>query len=233
MRSWVFLLFISIQFSFSQQFRSVNQLSGLNHVSNNNGVDVADYDLDGDLDLFVVSWCSDGSPQNLNRLLENQNDGSFTDVTENSGIDQNLIHEIELINLDENGEFAFAVLNQGNRLSASWGDFNNDGYPDIFLGNAVQSQLYKNNGDGTFNDVTESAGLPVFCEECYTAGALWLDYDLDGFLDIFLSDYNQASPNKLFRNLGDETFEQIDLTNVIDGANSFSAIQFIVNDDIS
>ncbi len=232
MRGWVFLLFISIQFSFSQQFRSVNQLSGLNHISNNNGVAVADYDLDGDLDLFVVSWLSDGSPQNLNRLLQNQNDGSFTDVTENSGIDQNLNHEIDLVRFDQNGEYSFSVITQGNRLCASWGDFNNDGYPDIFLGNAVQSQLYKNNGDGTFTDITESAGFPTVCENCYIAGALWLDYDLDGNLDIFLSDYNQPSPNKLYRNLGNETFEQIDLTNIIDDENSFSAIPIYVNDDM-
>ena len=159
MRCLIFLIFLCFQFSYSQQFRNVNQLSGINHISNNNGVAIADYDIDGDLDIFVVSYFSDGSESNWSRLLENQNDGSFIDVTENAGFNQSLNHEINLINVDENGDQLFDVIEQGDRLSASWGDFNNDGYPDIFLGNAVQSQLYKNNGNGTFTDITETAGF--------------------------------------------------------------------------
>mgnify|MGYP001199077231 CR=1 FL=1 len=234
MRCLIFLIFLCFQFSYSQQFRNVNQLSGINHISNNNGVAIADYDIDGDLDIFVVSYFSDGSESNWSRLLENQNDGSFIDVTENAGFNQSLNHEINLINVDENGDQLFDVIEQGDRLSASWGDFNNDGYPDIFLGNAVQSQLYKNNGNGTFTDITETAGFQISCEECYIAGALWLDYDLDGLLDIFLSDYNQESPNRLYRNLGDETFEEVDIASIphTAGANSFSAIPIYANDDI-
>ncbi len=186
--------------SYSQQFRDASSITDLNQYYNNNGIAVADYDQDGDLDIFLVSYHSDNN--NDSRLLENTNNGNFIDVTAATGINQNLEHEIDL----QSG-FYF-----GDRLSASWGDFNNDGYPDLFLGNSIQSELYKNNGDGSFSNVTESAGFQVYCEKCYITGALWLDYDLDGLLDIFLSDYHPNSPNKLYRNLGNETFELVDLS---------------------
>tara|TARA_B100001287_G_scaffold175411_1_gene147868 strand:- start:1071 stop:5081 length:4011 start_codon:yes stop_codon:yes gene_type:complete len=227
----IYILLIT-QVVYSQQFRNVTNISDLNSFMGNNGVAVADYDLDGDLDIFIVSARSDDNDSNLSRLLQNTNNGNFLDVTSDSGINQNLIHEIDLINYDENGEFSFDTIEHGDRLSASWGDFNNDGYPDLFLGNAVQSELYKNNGNGTFTNITESAGFQTYCEECYITGALWLDYDLDGFLDIFLSDYNQISANKLYRNLGNETFEQIDLSTFLDNANSFSALPIYANEDM-
>ena len=183
------------------------------------------------MDIFIVRANSDSSETSWSRLLENTNNGNYIDVTENSGIDQNFFHEIDLINYDENGDYSFDTIEHGDRLSASWGDFNNDGFPDLFLGNAVQSQLYKNNGNGTFTNVTSIAGLETYCDTCYIAGALWLDYDLDGYLDLFLSDYNSESPNKLYKNLGDETFENIDISENITNANSFSAIPIYANDD--
>ena len=220
MKIKIFLLLYFLCLSiYPQQFRDASTLSDLDQYYNNNGVSVADYDQDGDLDIFLVSYYSDGN--NDSRLLENTNNGNFIDVTAATGINQNLNHEIDLPS-----GFYF-----GDRLSASWGDFNNDGYPDLFLGNSVQSELYKNNGDGSFTNITESAGFQVSCEDCYIAGALWLDYDLDGFLDIFLSDYHSYSINKLYRNLGNETFELIDLTQVILNKNSFSAIFMYINDD--
>ena len=194
------LLFFLFLNSYSQQFRDASSISDLNQFYNNNGVAIADYDQDGDLDMFIVSYHSDDN--NDSRLLENTNNGNFIDVTEATGINQNLEHQITLPT-----GFYF-----GDRLSASWGDFNNDSYPDLFLGNSVQSELYKNNGDGSFTNITESAGFQVTCNDCYIAGALWLDYDLDGNLDIFLSDYHSYSMNKLYRNLGNETFELIDLS---------------------
>ena len=213
------LLFFLFLNSYSQQFRDASSISDLNQFYNNNGVAIADYDQDGDLDMFIVSYHSDDN--NDSRLLENTNNGNFIDVTEATGINQNLEHQITLPT-----GFYF-----GDRLSASWGDFNNDSYPDLFLGNSVQSELYKNNGDGSFTNITESAGFQVTCNDCYIAGALWLDYDLDGHLDIFLSDYHSYSMNKLYRNLGNETFELIDLSSVMLNKNSFSAIFMYVNDD--
>ena len=204
----------------------------MNGYTGNNGVAIADYDQDGDLDVFIVSARSENGEEYWSRLLQNTNNGNFIDVTENSGINQNLDHEIDLINYDEDGTFSFDTIEHGDRLAASWGDFNNDGYPDLFLGNALQSELYKNNGNGTFSNITESAGFETYCEKCYIAGILWLDYDLDGYLDVFLSDYNQISPSKLYRNLGNETFQQIDLTELLENANSFSALPIYANDDM-
>lgn len=198
----------------------------------NNGVAVADYDNDGDLDIFIVSARSQDGEEYWSRLFENTNNGNFIDITESSGINQNLNHDIDLINYDEDGNFSFDTIEHGDRLAASWGDFNNDGFPDLFLGNAVQSELYKNNGNGTFSNITETAGFETYCEKCYIAGVLWLDYDLDGYLDIFLSDYNQISPNKLYKNLGNETFQLIDLSETIENANSFSALPIYANDDM-
>ena len=228
---FLYIIFIS-QIIYSQQFRNITDISDLNGYTGNNGVAIADYDQDGDLDVFIVSARSENGEEYWSRLLQNTNNGNFIDVTENSGINQNLDHEIDLINYDEDGTFSFDTIEHGDRLAASWGDFNNDGYPDLFLGNSVQSELYKNNGNGTFSNITESAGFETYCEKCYIAGILWLDYDLDGYLDVFLSDYNQISPSKLYRNLGNETFQQIDLTESLENANSFSALPIYANDDM-
>ena len=228
---FLYIFFIS-HILYSQQFRNITNISDLNEVVGNNGVAVADYDNDGDLDIFIVSARSQDGEEYWSRLFENTNNGNFIDITESSGINQNLNHDIDLINYDEDGNFSFDTIEHGDRLAASWGDFNNDGYPDLFLGNAVQSELYKNNGNGTFSNITESAGFETYCEKCYIAGVLWLDYDLDGYLDVFLSDYNQISPNKLYKNLGNETFQQIDLSDTIENTNSFSALPIYANDDI-
>ena len=228
---FLYIFFIS-HILYSQQFRNITNISDLNEVVGNNGVAVADYDNDGDLDIFIVSARSQDGEEYWSRLFENTNNGNFIDITESSGINQNLNHDIDLINYDEDGNFSFDTIEHGDRLAASWGDFNNDGYPDLFLGNAVQSELYKNNGNGTFSNVTETAGFETYCEKCYIAGVLWLDYDLDGYLDIFLSDYNQISPNKLYKNLGNETFQLIDLSETIENANSFSALPIYANDDM-
>ena len=228
---FLYIFFIS-QILYSQQFRNVTDVSDLIGVVGSNGVAVADYDQDGDLDIFIVSAQSEEGEENWSRLLQNTNNGNFIDVTENSGINQNLDHDINLLNYNEDGSFSFDTIEHGDRLAASWGDFNNDGYPDLFLGNAVQSELYKNNGNGTFSNITDSAGFETYCEKCYITGVLWLDYDLDGHLDIFLSDYNQISDSKLYKNLGDETFEQIDLSNLTENSNSFSALPIYANDDM-
>ena len=228
---FLYIFFVS-HILYSQQFRNITNISDLNEVVGNNGVAVADYDNDGDLDIFIVSARSQDGEEYWSRLFENTNNGNFIDITESSGINQNLNHDIDLINYDEDGNFSFDTIEHGDRLAASWGDFNNDGFPDLFLGNAVQSELYKNNGNGTFSNITETAGFETYCEKCYIAGVLWLDYDLDGYLDIFLSDYNQISPNKLYKNLGNETFQLIDLSETIENANSFSALPIYANDDM-
>ena len=216
-----YIIYFICFYSFSQEFRDSTILADLDQYYDNNGVAIADYDQDGDLDIFLVGYFSDEN--NHSRLLENTNDGKFIDITSSTGINQNLQHDLAI-------DLPSTYFN-GERLSASWGDFNNDGYPDLFLGNLVQSELYKNNGNGTFSNITESAGFEIYCENCFISGAIWLDYDLDGFLDIFISDYHTNSPNKLYRNLGDEKFELVDLSSVIENKNSYSAISMYINDD--
>ena len=226
---YFFFTFFLITYSvFSQQFRNASSYTDLDIYSNNNGVAVADYDQDGDLDIFLVGSNSENNnPQTWSRLLENTNNGNFIDVTSASGIEQNLEHEIT------QNDLGFLNLQDdfGDRLSVSWGDINNDSYPDLFLGNSNQSQLYINNTDGTFTNITEESGLAVNCNTCFVSGALWIDYNLDGFLDLFITDYHSSSNNKLYTNLGNSVFESFDLSQIIGSANSFSSILLYINDD--
>ena len=213
---------------FSQQFRNASNYSDVNIYQDNNGVAVADYDLDGDLDIFIVgSFSEENNDFTWSRLLQNTNNGNFIDVTAGTGIEQTLNHDIIL------NDIGFLDLQQdfGDRLSASWGDFNNDSYPDLFLGNSNQSQLYQNNTDGTFTNITGQSGLVVDCDTCFVTSGLWLDYDIDGLLDLFVTDYHSNSNNKLYKNLGNGTFESIDLSNVSSTTNSFSSIVIYANED--
>ena len=177
---------------FPQQFRNASNYSDVNIYQDNNGVAVADYDLDGDLDIFIVgSFSEENNDFTWSRLLQNTNNGNFIDVTAGTGIEQSLNHDIIL------NDIGFLDLQQdfGDRLSASWGDFNNDSYPDLFLGNSNQSQLYQNNTDGTFTNITDQSGLVVDCDTCFVTSGLWLDYDIDGLLDLFVTDYHSNSNN--------------------------------------
>ena len=207
----------------AQQFRRIETQANIGDISNNNGVAIADFDQDNDLDIFIVGSQAfdENDSSTWSRLLKNNNDGSFEDVTIASGIEQDFLHEITAVD-------AFDI---GDKMSASWGDYNNDGYPDLFLANAVQSQLYKNNGNGTFDNVTVQAGFQETCEVCYMTGSLWWDYDNDGHLDLYISDYNLISDNKLYENLGNGTFSLISDTNLIGNSNSLSAIPIDANGD--
>ena len=167
--------FVTLQFLNAQQFRRIEIQSGLGELSHNNGIAVADYDLDGDLDLFIVGEkkFNPNDQTTWSRLLRNDNDGSFTNITQEAGFAEGFNHDIAIE----------AFQDVGDKLGASWGDYDNDSYPDIFLSNALQSQLYHNNGDGTFTNVTVQAGIPETCQGCYFSGALWVDLNNDGYLD--------------------------------------------------
>ncbi|MGA2020434.1 MAG: CRTAC1 family protein [Candidatus Sulfotelmatobacter sp.] len=130
-----------------------------------------DYDNDGWIDIFLLSGTrlTGDPPEATNRLYKNNRDGTFTDVTEKSGLK--------------------AV---GWASGVCIGDYNNDGFEDIFCTYFGQNRLYRNNRDGTFTDVTKAAGL-WNDQPRWGAGCSFLDYDRDGHLDLFVSNYVRFS----------------------------------------
>jgi hypothetical protein len=138
------------------------------------GVAFVDYDNDGWMDLFMVN---SGGPVDFytpkaplkNALYKNNRDGTFTDVTDKAGVA---------------GGKQFG-------MGCAVGDYDNDGYPDILVTAYGKVTLYKNNGDGTFADVTDKAGLGV--APPWTISAVFFDYDNDGKLDLFLCGFVEFS----------------------------------------
>ena len=185
------------------------------------GVALLDYNNDGLLDIFLVNGGRLTNPMQTpenfdrqnplywNRLYRQNRDGSFTDVTQAAG----------LANAG-NGNYGMGV---------AVGDYDNDGYPDLYVTNYGRNILYHNNGNGTFTDVTEKAGVAA---GGWSASAGFVDYDNDGHLDLFVTRYMQwdtqhskacgdihprycppeefpATTNVLYRNRGDGTFEDV------------------------
>jgi len=126
-----------------------------------------DYDNDGWMDLFLLSGTLLGGPPPgaTNRLYKNNRDGTFTDVTEKAGLH---------------------LVGWANGVCIA--DYNNDGFDDIFCTYFGQNVLFRNNGDGTFADVTKAAGL-TNDHARWGAGCAFLDYNRDGHLDLFVSNY--------------------------------------------
>ena len=128
-----------------------------------------DYDNDGWMDIFILSGSRiEGDPPDAtNRLYKNNRDGTFTEVTEKAGLRKS-----------------------GWASSVCVGDYNNDGYEDLFVTYFGQNALYRNNGNGTFTDVTLQAGLSNDPTR-WGAGCSFVDYNRDGQLDLFVSNYAQ------------------------------------------
>ncbi|HVG38750.1 MAG TPA: VCBS repeat-containing protein, partial [Pyrinomonadaceae bacterium] len=196
-----------------------------------------DYDNDGWMDIYLVnSGPSDfytPSTPLKNALYKNNRDGTFTDVTDKSGVAGN----------------SFG-------MGASAGDFDGDGWKDLYVTNYGRNFLYRNNGNGTFTDVTEKAGVAA---PGWSTCATWFDYNNDGKLDLFVSSfvfYNKAQnifcgdnrlkrryyciprvfkpmPSKLYRNNGDGTFTEVSKESGIAGSlgKSFGAVATDVNND--
>ncbi|HEX4543527.1 MAG TPA: CRTAC1 family protein [Candidatus Acidoferrum sp.] len=167
------------------QFRDVTQQAGIKFVHNNGafgkkflpetmgpGVAFIDYDNDGWPDIFLVNgmdWPGHVQKHSAPKLYHNNHDGTFTDVTHKAGLD------VEMFG-----------------LGVAVGDYDNDGYDDIFVTAYGQSHLFHNNGNGTFSDVTQKAGLLGPKE--FSTSAAWVDYDKDGNLDLVVGSYVQWTP---------------------------------------
>lgn len=200
--SLILLLFISL--SQGQEFIHMEELVGFGLAKENNGVAVADYDLDGDLDVYVVAVATDEANSDItkSKLFENNGNGTFSNVTEQSGIVDLLYYE-EIV-----GDFHGYDGLEGYKYGASWGDFDNDGDPDLFLTHQSKVQLFENNGDKTFSEITEDAGFEQY-NQCANSGATWFDYNNDGFLDIYIASWGFCEGNSFFENNGDGTFTNV------------------------
>jgi enediyne biosynthesis protein E4 len=182
------------------------------------GVALLDYDNDGYLDIFFTngarlpSMVKDGS-NFYNRLYHNNHDGTFTDVTDRAG-----------------------VRGEGYSIGVAAADYDNDGRTDLYVTGFNRNILYHNNGDGTFTDVTDKAGvtgLSTAGKKLWGVSAAWVDYDNDGKVDLFVSNYldwsfatsrvcgapgrriscsptlYKGEPNILYHNNGDGTFTDV------------------------
>ncbi|MGA2475523.1 MAG: CRTAC1 family protein [Terriglobia bacterium] len=183
------------------------------------GVAVFDYNKDGRPDIFFtnganITTLKKDSPKFSNRLFRNDGHGVFTDVTPQAGL-----------------------AGSGYDNGVAVGDYDNDGYPDLFVAGVHRNTLYHNNGDGTFTDITAKAGLDRSNDpeygQLWTITAAWVDVNNDGLLDLFVLNYLQwdyqkeplcgfadtydycsprfykGLPNQLFLNKGDGTFQDV------------------------
>jgi enediyne biosynthesis protein E4 len=208
------------------QFTDITKAAGIHftHFKGNNGtsinleefgpgVCVSDYDGDGWQDIYFVNTRDryDRGIKVQNALYHNNGDGTFTDVTDKAG-----------------------VPGTGFGLGCVWGDYDNDGHPDLFVTQYGRNVLYHNNGDGTFTDVTDKAGVAGMDFGTYFhSGAVFFDYDRDGKLDLYVGSYvafppdaqrycklggvvsscppsaYPGSPSILYHNNGDGTFTNV------------------------
>jgi len=213
------------------RFVDVAPRSNISYISNNDfdgkrkyfqqpmcgGVAILDYDGDGRMDIFFTNGAKLPELKKTNSsfyncLLRNKGDGAFEDVTTKAGVSG--------VDLD----FSYGV---------AAGDYDNDGWTDLFIANTGRNTLYRNNGNGTFSDVTGLSGLGSKPKDTLSVQAAWFDYDNDGLLDLVLSNYTlwtpatdrrcvrdgidvycsprtyAAVPHRLYHNLGGGKFEDV------------------------
>ena len=193
-----------------------------------------DYDADGWQDILLVNgmdWPGHKQQRSTLRLYRNNRNGTFTDVTRAAGLD------VELYG-----------------MGVAVGDFNNDGFPDVFITCVGQNRLFRNTGKGTFVDVTKASGLDG--RMAFSTSAMWVDFDRDGLLDLFVCNYvkwtaehdvfcsldgkqkSYCTPEAyrgetcwLFRNRGNGTFEDVTATCGIFDSSSKSLGVALLDDD--
>ena len=211
-------------------FMDIAPRSRISYVTNNHytgrkyfpqpmcgGVGILDYDNDGQMDIFFSNGAQlpelkKSSSAFYNCLLHNRGDGTFEDVTAAAGV---------------------AGESLGYNYGVAAGDYDNDGFPDLFLASAGENVLYHNNRNGTFTDVTAQSGLGTKPVRTLSVQAAWFDYDNDGLLDLAVTNYTlwtpqedqrcelrgvesychprtyPAVPHRLYRNLGGGKFEDV------------------------
>ncbi len=254
----------------TQSFRNVAESAGLDVERHAGGVAIADYSSNGLLDVVVSSCKTD---ENLELFLNNGN-GTFSNHTDDYGL-RGIIGAINVTHMDYNndgwedvymmrggwyegyGNYPNSLLrNNGNGTftdvtykagllsfhpthSACWGDINNDGFLDVFVGNETSNpndphvaELYINNGNETFTEISQQSGVDV---KAFIKGVLFFDYNNDGWQDLYLSNYESA--NVLFKNNGKDKKGNITFTNVTKEAgvalplSSFPAFACDINND--
>ena len=219
------ILFVWPGLSAAQTFQNLTAVSGTQNPGlYSTGAAWGDYDNDGDLDLYVTNWGTAVTVP-ANALYENGGDGSFADIAADRGVDnkgnslapawgdydndgdldlyvadffdQDFLYE------NQEGEFievgrsrkTINLIRQGSVVAVAWGDYDNDGFLDFYLGKLFYAnELYQNSGDGTFLQVLD---LGVEGKR-HTQGVVWVDYDNDGDLDLYVVDERLA--NSLYRN---------------------------------
>ncbi len=223
-------------------FTNIASRLGLNTMNNAGGAIVDDFDNDGYLDIVTSNW----DPKGQMHFFRNNGDGTFTDRTVEAGL-QGLYGGLNMVQADYNNDGNVDILvlrgawlgangRQPNSLlrnngdgtftdvtfeaglaavnyptqTAAWADYDNDGYLDLYVGNEstpdlrAPSQLFHNNGDGTFTDVAAKAGVQ---NVDFAKGVAWGDYDGDGWPDLYVS--NLGGLNSLFHNNHDGTFTDV------------------------
>ena len=216
--------FITLSAATSVVFTDITDVAGIRFTHNNgafgekylpetfgSGILWLDVNADGWQDCLLLNgtnWPERDGPPTHAALYRNEGNGTFTDITAGSGLDIPIYG-----------------------LGGSAADFDNDGFVDVYLTALGMNRLFKGRGDGTFSDVTETAGVG---DSGFSTSALWVDYDKDGHLDLFVGNYVEWSPDTdlfcslvgdaksyctpesyqgqsptLFRNRGDQTFEDV------------------------
>ena len=222
-QSSVPIVFENVAPSAGVNFKQINYATEMKYPFETLGGAVAavDYNNDGFVDLFFVNGAPSPEhirkdPASFNRLYKNNGNGTFTDVTEAAGLTGRGI--------------------KGYPQGVAAGDYDNDGFADLYITNFGDNVLYHNNGDGTFTDVAARAGV-VMSRHPFKASACWVDADNDGYLDLFVTHYFQWTfkdnaddycgqkkpgyrayctpdvfkplPNVLFHNNGNGTFKDV------------------------
>jgi PKD repeat protein len=218
------------------QFTDVTDLAGVADAEHPHfGATWSDYDGDGFIDLYVVN--GKGEPlgvEDENVLYRNNGDGTFTDVTIETGTGDPYVamrniwadydrdgdldlysHNFVVSTLYQNNDDVFSDVNEASGAGlemdkgtgAAWGDYDNDGWLDIHAtGFPGQNALLHNNGDGTFTNLQTTSGMSLSASGM---GNAWGDYDLDGDLDMAITAVTKDDPTFLYENNGDGTFKDV------------------------